>query len=274
MRVYEYGWANQVVFVGETLIFRFPRSEEALRAMRFEQAILPSLRSYLPVPIPHFLYASQPQDTLSYVGYELLPGQPLTTELFQTLSEEQKEKLARDLGAFLSALHTFDGEKWFADKHTKSYTQQKWQSFYKEIKEKIFPLLTEQEQTWTHTLFTDYLTNPASLNFQPCLLHADFTSDHLLYDFEKGDLSGVIDFGDLEWGDPAYDFVGLYVEYGEAFMKRTLEHYHAPVDPAFIQRIKGFYRQRMPFHGLLHALETNQPKMLQDDLVRLRKMIR
>jgi len=273
MRVHEYGWANRVVFVGERLIFRFPRTEAARGAMQMEQAILPALAKHLPLPIPQFLYQSEPDDPISFVGYELLPGQPLTPERFTTFTRWQKADLARELGAFLSALHQFPAASHFPDQTSAESTRRKWQQFYSEIQDKVFPLLAEHEREWTRRLFTDYLEEPAHFAFQPCLLHADFTSDHLLAEVETGRLCGVIDFGDMEWGDPAYDFAGIYVEFGQAFTEQALAHYRGDVDSTFLTRIEHFYRKRMPFHSILHALETGEDHLLHAHLNRLRSLI-
>ncbi len=41
------------------------------------------------------------------------------------------------------------------------------------------------------------------------LLHADLGGEHLLIDPDTSRVTGIIDWTDMEWGDPARDFSGL-----------------------------------------------------------------
>ena len=48
---------------------------------------------------------------------------------------------------------------------------------------------------------------------QPCLLHGDLNEDHVLGRFERGrwQITGIIDFGDAQVGDPLYELVALHL---------------------------------------------------------------
>jgi hygromycin-B 7''-O-kinase len=47
----------------------------------------------------------------------------------------------------------------------------------------------------------------------PCLLHCDLNADHVLGDFRAGHWrpTGLIDFGDAQVGDPAYELPALHL---------------------------------------------------------------
>ena len=62
-------------------------------------------------------------------------------------------------------------------------------------------------------------------------LHGDLSHDHVLFDPGTGAVSAILDFGDLRRGDPAWDLVFLYRDYGPGFVARLLGTY-APPDPA------------------------------------------
>jgi aminoglycoside phosphotransferase (APT) family kinase protein len=52
----------------------------------------------------------------------------------------------------------------------------------------------------------------------PAILHADLSRDHILV--ENDTVAGVIDFGDVNWGDSDYDFMYLSVDFGFVFAGR------------------------------------------------------
>ncbi len=56
-------------------------------------------------------------------------------------------------------------------------------------------------------------------------------------------ISGVIDFGDAQIGDPAFDFAGLYYDFGDEFTTSVYEQYSTLIshhDPLLIHRITTF----------------------------------
>ena len=54
------------------------------------------------------------------------------------------------------------------------------------------------------------------------VIHADIEFDHILCHGTK--FGGIIDFGDVAIGDPAFDF-GFFWERGETFVDEVLESY-------------------------------------------------
>jgi aminoglycoside 2''-phosphotransferase len=196
VRSVSHGWANQVLIVGERLVFRFPRTAQSKRELWREQQVLAALAPLLPLRVPEFLYFSDPDDAVTYVGYEQIPGTPLTRELFDAMSPSERSEFGVTLGAFLTTLHTYE-----TSVPLPIQKKERWEAFYREIEEKAFPLLSRKEQEETSELFANFLGNSAHFAYTPRLLHGDLSSDHLLA--ESGKLTGVIDFGDLCFGDPA-----------------------------------------------------------------------
>ena len=89
-----------------------------------------------------------------------------------------------------------------------------------------------------------------SLGFQPALIHRDLDDAHVLVDAEHGQITGVIDFGDVCVGDPALDFAGRE----GAFRAHMLQSYGLPLDETFGER-PDLYRRISPFHAMLYGLE-------------------
>ncbi|ARU62241.1 hypothetical protein CBW65_15420 [Tumebacillus avium] len=263
-RAVAHGWANQVWIVGERLVFRFPRTEQGKRELWQEEQVLPELAGKLGVGIPEFLYRSEADEDVTYAGYRQIPGSQLTAEVFSNMTSAEKMELAVTLGSFLTTLHIHEPTI-----QLPMIAKEHWAAFYREIEAKAFPLLNGVEQDWTRELFRDFLQDPENFAYTPRLLHGDLSADHLLAC--SGRLTGVIDFGDLRIGDPAYDFVGLYVEYGATFTQEVLAHYKLPQDEKFWQRVSGFYSGRLSFHSILYGLDTGSDRHVQAGLENLRK---
>jgi aminoglycoside 2''-phosphotransferase len=71
--------------------------------------------------------------------------------------------------------------------------------------------------------FEIYLSAPENFLFQSVVLHADLSRDHIL--MENDSVVAVIDFGDVNWGDPDYDFMYLFVDFGQAFAEEVARSY-------------------------------------------------
>lgn len=264
------GWSNLVLIVGGRFVFRFPRTDNAKKNLQIEQRILPGLSPFLPVPIPQFRYSSNPTDEIIYVGYPLIKGEPLLSEALVSFSSNQKEQLAHQLGAFLTALHTYPLEKAFPSTIKAHDIKKSWQKIYETIHGKAYPYMETSLKTWTDHVFHRFLSDTDSFSFSPCLLHNDFKPAHILFDPKQRVISGVIDFGSMWAGDPAYDLVGMYNAYGERFAAQVIRYYGAPIDDSFFHRINGFYLKIMSFWKLLHGIETKNHMMVQSALEKLR----
>jgi aminoglycoside phosphotransferase (APT) family kinase protein len=98
------GWDNTVYLVGGTWVFRFPRRTIALPGVEREIATLPALAPRLPLPIPVPELVGRPSRHFPWPfwGGRLVPGAELAES---ELSEAGRLRVARDVGAFLRALH-------------------------------------------------------------------------------------------------------------------------------------------------------------------------
>jgi aminoglycoside phosphotransferase (APT) family kinase protein len=74
----------------------------------------------------------------------------------------------------------------------------------------------------------------------PVILHGDISPGHVLADSE-GSLTGVIDWGDVAFGDPARDLIFLYEDWGDDFLRLALEGYGLADGPSFRRRVLAHY---------------------------------
>lgn len=272
------GWDNVVAVVNHEIVFRFPRRPEVARTLEIESRLLPELRKVVSLPIPHFEFISQ-----GFVGYRLIPGEPLTKALLQQADSKEARRLAQQLAEFLSELHSFPLERAIELSVPHTPDRDLWASFYAEIRKHVFlPLLAVNERAWAQQLFESFLDNERNFQFKPVLLHGDFSPDHILFDRKTGRISGIIDFGDVRIGDPAYDFQ-LQENYGEQFWQALLAQYKQrllladarnklKIDETFFRRLE-FYAKRLPFSEILYGLTYNAPEHIASGLQALRRVI-
>jgi aminoglycoside 2''-phosphotransferase len=95
----------------------------------------------------------------------------------------------------------------------------------------VLPLLAGEDGLALARTIERFLADAGNFAYVPCLLYADFAPEHVLYDAARTAITGLIDWGDLAIGDPDFDLLYLYQDYGEAFVLRLLAHYpHAEPD--------------------------------------------
>lgn len=101
------GQRSQVLILNEALVFRFPRTRGGVAALSTEIAILRAIRSRVPIMTPHPAYAAvgDQRAGVAFVGYTLLPGEPLWADTFLEQEDHTRTALVGQLARFLQALH-------------------------------------------------------------------------------------------------------------------------------------------------------------------------
>lgn len=232
-----YGWDHNVVNLDDSLVFRFPKRKKQVPRFKAEVKLLEHLAPQMPVPVPEYVYTP---DDLSFGGYNLLSGTEMLPEIFNDLEENKRKAIAKQIGAFLSVLHSTpinltkeagfqeeSGGYWWSQHHKRETLEK--------LKEKVFPKLSREDVEWVEHQFQEYLA--LSFSFDLTVIHSDLTADHILIDPVQGGVTGIIDFGDIEFSDPAIDFSGLWA-YGNDFPEQTLSHYTGKVSNNFLERSK------------------------------------
>jgi len=269
------GWDSFVLEVNGELIFRFPMREDVLAYLQKELRLLPVLEQSLSTPIPHFDYighgdASYPH---MFVGYRKLGGVAFEDE---SITPQQLAVLAPALATFLNELHSFPVEQ-AAQAGVQTHTPEQWRERYQEryidLQERIFPLLDVDLRTKSEQLWQDFLDDRASFVFQPVLIHCDLACEHILCDPQRGELTGVIDWGDATIGDPTLDFVEFHRRHGREFTERVLASYQGTVDIAFWCRL-DFYLRYLPYSELLYGSYSANEKFITKGIEGLHAMFR
>ena len=196
-----------IKFIAPNWLFQYHNEKEALTLCA---------DAALPIQTPQ-LVASGEINGWGYLLTEKLEGE-LLSSCFDTLSQAEKQSLARQLGAFCLQLHSMpmvkksrlytDWQEFIKAQYHNSYARRKRQGLRADYLADFIPYIAH----------TPYSVPESS---QLHLIHSDLHSGNLLVSKKNGEvrLSGVIDFGDaLICNEPVFEFttVGLLIAKGDA----------------------------------------------------------
>ncbi|HEY6567373.1 MAG TPA: phosphotransferase, partial [Actinomycetota bacterium] len=234
-------------------VVQIPRGRYGEETMVKQLDLLPGLASEVSAPIPRPVHVSR--DPLM-MAYPLIVGEPFGLVSADGVWPER-------LGRFLYDLHLcppeFVGLRW----RSAAVVREERRSELGGFRERVFPLLSNEEQQAFGARFDRFVDDDDNWRFATCLVHADLGPEHVLV-HPNGDLAGVIDWEEATIGDPAWDFAFLvhaFPDQGE----RALAAYGGPPDATFRERMRFSYRL-MPWHEVMHGLETEQDAFIASGL--------
>jgi aminoglycoside 2''-phosphotransferase len=264
------GWDNVLFAIDDERIARFAKNARTSRLLETEAALLREIAPLLPVPVPRpeFVARSPDAPDIALMIYQRIPGVPLDDV---ALDDALIAALAPALAQALDALHgiaatgrnaieipRFTADGW-VERHRVLYRQTR-----ADVRQGLGAAAFERYEAW----WSDYLTNPASRAFEPCLVHGDLAPEHILVEAEPWRLSGIIDFGDAMWADPALDLAGWPEPLALAV---ATEMRSITPDRAFWTRRKA-YHHIAPLHALLAGRNLGKPDLLGNGVETLRSL--
>lgn len=207
------GWDNSAFAVGDAWIFRFPRRQLAVDLLETEIRVLPAIAPLLPapVPVPEQLGVPTGAFPAPFAGYRRLAG---TTGCAHPFAPGEHRRLARELAAFLRALHAIPPG---ADGHPPGDTLCRVDLSRREARLRAqlegarrlgFAPQADEGLALLDAALDELAAHPAPLR-QDALVHGDLYGRHLLVG-PGGALAGIIDWGDVHRGDPAVDLAVAY----------------------------------------------------------------
>ncbi len=245
-----YGWDNAAYLVNDAYVFRFPRRTIAVALIENEARILPLVAPALPAPItsPCFRGVGSPEYPWPFSGYPALGGVPLSA---LRASERESIGVASDLGAFLRALHALDcaplrqaglpGDTIGRLDHPR-------------MRPKVVARLAELESAGLVPdaapllELLDRIAPKAPRLDRRTVVHGDLYARHVLADSELR-LRGVIDWGDVHFGEPALDVSAAFGIF-EGDARDAFFAAYSPVDEATLDlaRYRAVYHSAMVAH--------------------------
>jgi len=234
------GQYNDALVLNGDLVFRFPRFPEGVKALGREAAILAAIHGRVSLPVPAPLYISRDSDEVgrTFVGYRLIPGEPLTREALAAITDDTTlDRLSHQLAAFLRELHALPPQA-IAYPLPPPDPVAQWAALHRRIREQLYPHMRPDARRDLDRHFAAFFDERANRTFRPALVHGDFGAGNILWDPRRGEVAGILDFSFARLDDPALDYAALST-YGEPFFARVLA-----VEPAVVAMLPRilFYR--------------------------------
>lgn len=262
------GQNNNVIIINDLYVFRFPKYNDGIKNMKLEVTLLKTLvnKVSIPIPNPEFGIFEETDIGKVFIGYRMLDGQPLWAEKLAGIDRTERNKLAKQLTAFLVNIHSIPVSLLDPSIVQRSLDPiMEIESLYTKLINNLFHYMREDARNSVSSSFETFIKNQKRKQLIPTLIHGDFGASNILWDEEKMELTGIIDFGGAGLGDPAYDFAGLLSCYGEDFFNLCLGHYP---DRAGIAERVNFYRSTFALQEALHGIENNDEQAFKNGIAK------
>lgn len=256
---YDDGW-DFIVAIVDSLVYRFPRRRDYETKLPLETAFMKHFASLSPIAVPQ-LTLHEDSATGNYVTYSFLHGIPFKRKLAEMFPKDKQLLIARQIGNFLSTLHSFPIGKAKEIGIEELNSLQSWTGRLEKIKREVFPNINKEEQEWTIKIFTEFINLIKHNPFRRVVTHSDVMPEHIIVNPDTYILSGIIDFGDILIADPAFDFTFLN-KYGKEFLDEAYKAYKLQRDPYFEVR-RRFYEDRLVITNLEHSLKVGDPVWIE-----------
>jgi aminoglycoside 2''-phosphotransferase len=265
------GWDFLTLEVDHRWVFRVPARPDSEERIRREFALLPLFASRLGVPVPDYRFRHEPSHSFRhrFGGYPKLPGVPVDRA---GLSPRALARTGRELGRTLRRLHRIPAKLAAArglPYRTAAQTRAgvlRWRS---RVRTEVRPILSVAARERLDALL-GRIVRPELHSYETVVTHNDLLPAHLLVDPRSGAISGLIDWGDVEFGDPAFDLgvMGSLSILGPAMYRA----YGGPSDPGFLERADA-YRRLVPSHGVIFGTHTGDDALRSRSLRRLERAL-
>ncbi|MEW2167615.1 aminoglycoside phosphotransferase family protein [Streptomyces sp. NPDC007084] len=222
------GWDNGQWRLGDELAVRMPRTDRAPDLQRKERRWLPVLAPRLPLPVPHPVRTGEPSARFPkpWTVMTWVPGEPLDLAAISR-ADHAAETLAR----FLRALHREAPADAPAGSDRGAPPRDCSDGF-----DHFFRAVAPDDDAGAVRAVWDDAVAAPGWEGPPLWAHGDLHPANVVV--TDGTLSGVIDFGDLFAGDPAWDLAAAWVLLPAGAAPRFFDVY-ARGDEATIRRARG-----------------------------------
>lgn len=233
--------------MGGKWVIRYPKHPAAALGLRREACVLPQLAAHLPMRIPVTRVVPAGPRASDVVGIQRrVPGHGLSRERWAALPSRSRRRQARLVGQFLRALHLRDPGIATGCGLSSRNVPTRVEGLRRRLASAEGERLPEGLREGARRVLEAAGVSTAFASVLMRLLHGDLSPDHVLATDPGARLSGVIDWGDLRMGDPAFDFVYVLEDWGPDFLRHSLDAY-APSEP-------HLFRGRILVHSLMENL--------------------
>ncbi|WP_253810856.1 aminoglycoside phosphotransferase family protein [Nocardia amikacinitolerans] len=228
------GWDNQLWRLGDDLAVRLPWATESADALLCkEHTWLPTLAPRLPLPVPVPKRFGEPSERFPrpWIVTTWVPGEPADRSPVTRGAEA-----ATTLAAFLTALHQPAPEEAPTERgrggRLADYTEGFAEQLAAATESGLIPDPDAVRAVWEDAAAAPEWAGPA------LWLHGDLHPANVLT--ADGAICGVIDFGDLFAGDPAFDLAAAWILLPDGAAEDFHAAYRPAPDAATLRRARGW----------------------------------
>ncbi|ATY12758.1 aminoglycoside phosphotransferase [Amycolatopsis sp. AA4] len=230
------GWGNQMWRLGDELAVRMQRMDPTSAQQFKERKWLPALAPRLPLPVPTPVRHGEPSERFPkhWTVMTWVPGEPLD---HGTIS--RGTHAADTLADFLRALHVEAPADAPIATDRGAHPRDCTGGFEKFLEAvALDDLAADVRAVWDDAVAAPAWESP------PVWVHGDLHPANVVV--SQGTLSGIVDFGDLFAGDPAWDLAAAWVLLPAGTAARFFESYARADEPA-IRRARGLAAMKSLF---------------------------
>jgi aminoglycoside 2''-phosphotransferase len=217
------GFDNVAFRVKGKYIFRFSNEVGPWDKSEREIRLLPMLEKALAIPIPHVEYAALAPNGRYFMGYRMIEGVSFTKNVYESLNTDERAEMMDTLGKFLRGMFAFPVD----EARKLQIPERDMREWHTRIWNRAEPHLeanfTPEEQEKLRQAFDTYFADEKNFEYTPSLVNTDLQAYHILFDENKKEFSGVIDWTDISIADPAMTFPIIYRSYGEGITRELLK---------------------------------------------------
>jgi len=231
------GWGNQMWRLGDELSVRMQRMDPTPEMQLKERRWLPVLAPRLPLPVPTPVRFGEPSERFPkhWTVMTWVPGEPLDHAPIS-----RGDHAADTLAGFLRALHVeaLADAPIAADRgaHPKNCTDG-FENFLQAVALDR-DIVADARAVWDEAVAAQAWDGPR------VWVHGDLHPANVVV--SDGTLSGIVDFGDMFAGDPAWDLAAAWVLLPAGTASRFFDMY-AQADEAAIKRARGLAAMKSLF---------------------------
>ncbi|MEZ4712409.1 MAG: aminoglycoside phosphotransferase family protein [Caldilineaceae bacterium] len=264
------GWGAWVYRVNPEYVFKLPKRGGEWDENITEQAVLAFVQPHLPLTTPQpILYrptsAGWPH---GYAVSTFVPGQPIDLSNMTTM---QKAAAAHALGDFLRTLHAMEPHDDLRAVLPRADEISEFRDIVELAEAKVFPQLSARDAQRALAGARGYLADDANFQARPTLIHGDLHHEHILT--QDGVVTGIIDFGDAQLGDPDRDFSDFLLELGAEFTIACARAYGHPDPPGLVDKL---WRRSLfgYWHDIMYGPEFGLPEDVEGAWAGLKEWLR
>lgn len=222
------GWGNQMWRLGDELAVRMQRMDPTPELQLRERRWLPVLAPRLPLPVPVPVRSGEPSKRFPrhWTVMTWVPGEPLDHGVIS-----RGAHAADTLAGFLRALHRPAPAEAPAAMDRGAHPRDCADGF-----EDFFRLVAPDDVAAGVRAVWDEAVAARPWQGPPVWVHGDLHPANVVV--SDGTLCGIVDFGDLSAGDPAWDLAAAWVLLPAGSAARFFDTY-AHADRAAIRRARG-----------------------------------